>query len=518
MTTPAAPDATTAVESARHLTADLRLMADVAVVGSGAGGAMAALELARRGARVVVLEEGPALAPHQMRQREEEMLPLLYQERGGRTTEDLAIRVLGGRNVGGSTVHNTCLCRRAPAALLEQWARDHAVSGAGPRDLEPAYASVEEELSVGLIEADRRNGNNALLARGVARLGWRGGPLAHNRLGCQGSGFCELGCPFDAKQNAAKVLLPRALRLGARVLADVRVVRVAHRRGRVQGVVGVALDARGQPRVAVEVTARAVVLAGSAIGSAVLAGRSALPAPFRTLGYGLRLHPGVAVAGWFDEPVDAHRGIPQSYECTEWLEPSPQSDRRVWITTVFAHPVGAAAMLPGFGAEHRRWMLRYRHLAALTAMVHDESSGHVGVRPDGRARIDYAMSRADRRQLAIGVRAAAHLLLAAGAREVLVPSSPPHVLDDPGQVERIPEGVADPRAIAVTSVHPLGTLRLGDDPRRAVVNSAGEHHQVEGLFVLDGSLFPTSLGVPPQLSIYAFARHLAPRVIDRLGA
>ncbi|HOU92300.1 MAG TPA: GMC family oxidoreductase, partial [Polyangiaceae bacterium] len=351
-------------------------------------------------------------------------------------------------------------------------------------------------------------------------------------LGCQGSGFCELGCPFDAKQNAAKVLLPRALRLGARVLADVRVVRVVHRGGRVRGVAGIALDARGQPRATVEVTATAVVLAGSAVGSAVLAGRSALPDPFRTLGYGLRLHPGVAIAGWFDEPVDAHRGIPQSYECTEWLEPSPRSDRRVWITTVFAHPVGAAAMLPGFGAEHRRWMLRYRHLAALTAMVHDESSGHVGVRPDGRARIDYAMSCSDRRQLALGVRAAARpqpvdqtacraaarLLLAAGAREVLVPSSPPHVLDDPGQVERIPESVADPRSIAVTSVHPLGTLRLGDDPRRAVVNSAGEHHQVEGLFVLDGSLFPTSLGVPPQLSVYAFARHLAPRVLDRLGA
>ncbi len=518
MTTPAAPDATPAIESARHLTGDLRLTADVAVVGSGAGGAMAAHELARRGARVVVLEEGPGLEPSQMRQLEDEMLPLLYQERGGRSTEDLMIRVLGGRNVGGSTVHNTCLCRRAPPELLDLWSREHAVSGATARDLEPAYASVEEELSVSVIEAERRNRNNALLALGVARLGWRGGPLSHNRIGCQGSGFCELGCPFDAKQNAARVLLPRALRQGARVLADVRVVRVIHRGGRVRGVSGVALDARGQRCASVEVDAAAVVLAGSAIGSAVVAGRSGLPDPHRTLGDGLRLHPGVAVAGWFDEPVDAHRGIPQSYECTEWLDPSPGSERRAWITTVFAHPVGAAAMLPGFGADHRRWMLRYRHLAALTAMVHDESSGHVGVRPDGRARIDYAMSPSDRHQLMIGVRAAARLLLAAGAREVLVPCSPPIVLVDPAQVERMPDAAADPRAIAVTSVHPLGTLRLGDDPRRAVVTSAGEHHQMEGLFVLDGSLFPTSLGVPPQLSIYAFARHLAPRVLDRLGA
>ncbi|MBN2194238.1 MAG: hypothetical protein JW751_15585 [Polyangiaceae bacterium] len=134
------------------------------------------------------------------------------------------------------------------------------------------------------------------------------------------------------------------------------------------------------------------VLAGSAIGSAVVAGQSRLPDPHRTLGHGLRLHPAVAVAGWFEEPVDGDRGIPQSYECTEWLDFSPASQRRVWLTTVFAHPIGTAAMLPGFGVWHREWMLRYRHLAALTAMVHDESAGHVGVRPDGRARIDYVMS------------------------------------------------------------------------------------------------------------------------------
>lgn len=505
------------IELGRRWTRPQRLAVDVVVVGSGAGGAMAARELARGGARVLVLEEGPALALTDMTQREEEMLPRLYQERGARMTHDLAVRVLGGRNVGGSTVHNLNLCKRAPPELLREWATEHEVAGASAAELSPAYASVEAELSVGQVEPARRNRNNALLALGVERLGWRGGPLQHNRVGCQGSGFCELGCPFDAKQNASKLLLPDALARGARIVSEVSVTRVRHERGRVTGVTGLSLDTRGRPQARIEVDCPAVVLAGSAVGSSVVAGRSRLPDPHRTLGRGLRLHPGVAVAGWFADPVDAHRGIPQSYECTEWLDFAPGSERRVWITTVFAHPVGAAALLPGFGAWHRSWMLRYRHLAALTAMVHDESSGQVGVRPDGRPRLDYRSTPRDLAQLSLGIRAAARLLLAAGAREVLVPSQPPHLLRDSSEVDRLPPEIARPHSLAITSVHPLGALPMGEDPRRAVVRSTGEHHQVEGLFVLDGSLFPTSLGVPPQLTIYALARHLAPGVLARLG-
>ena len=509
--------ATVTIEQARWQRGSRRMDTDVVVVGSGAGGAMAASEIAQGGARVIVLEEGPALRLEDMLQREVEMMARLYQERGGRATNDLAIRVLGGRNVGGSTVHNLNLCKRIPDPILESWARIHRVSGCGPGDLAPVFAAVERQLRVSSVDPREYNRNNQLLVRGVEQLGWRGGGLAHNRVGCQGSGFCELGCPFDAKQNASKVLLPLAERHGALVLSDARVIRVRHRAGRAYGVEAVALDADGRARGEITVDAGAVVLAGSAIGSAVVAALSRLPDPYGQLGRGLRLHPGVAVAGLFDERVDGFRGIPQAYECTEWLDLAESSDRRVWITTVFAHPVSAAVMLPGFGAWHRQWMLRYSRLAVLTAMVHDHSSGHVGVREDGRARIHYVLEPDDSQQLGLGIRACARLLFAAGARQVLVPSSPPHVLDRADQVEAVPDSVGRPHQIAITSVHPLGTMRLGDDPRRAVVSSRAEHHQVRGLFVLDGSLFPTSIGVPPQLSIYAFARHLARHVIERVS-
>lgn len=505
------------LEQGRFLQGDQQIKAEVAIVGSGAGGAMAACELARRGARVVVLEEGPALAREQMTQREVEMMARLYQERGGRATNDLAIRVLGGRNVGGSTVHNLNLCKRTPDEVLELWAQEHHVSGASRVNLEPAFTAVEQQLAVTDVPARDRNRNNQLLEAGTKALGWRGGGVKHNRVGCQGTGFCELGCPYDAKQNATKVLLPLAEQYGARIFSDTEVIAIHHDGWHARGVRAVARDERGRARGRLRVDADLVILAGSAIGSAVVAGRSRLPDPYGQLGHGLRLHPGVAVAGFFDDRVEGWRGIPQSYECTEWLDFAKGSDRRVWITTVFAHPVGSAVMLPGFGAWHREWMRRYAHLAVLTAMVHDHTSGHVGVRADGRPRIHYELLPDDTRQLALGIRACARLLFAAGAREVLVPSTPPHVLAHPGAVDTVPDSVAAPHQIAITSVHPLGTLRLGDDPHRAVVNSTGEHHHLRGLFVLDGSLFPTSIGVPPQLSIYAFAKHLVDHAALRLG-
>src|SRR5262249_34210440 len=160
----------------------------------------------------------------------------------------------------------------------------------------------------------------------------------HNRMGCRESGFCELGCAYDAKQNVTKVLLPDAFAAAGRatVMSDVRVVRIEHQGGAATGVSAVATDARGPPLAHVKIRAKVVVLAASAVGSAALAIGSGVPDPYGVAGRGLRLHPGAAVAGFFDEKVDGFFGIPQSYECIEFLDFREKSDRRVWITTAFA--------------------------------------------------------------------------------------------------------------------------------------------------------------------------------------
>jgi len=477
----------------RDLKGDVALDVDAVVVGTGAGGSIALRELARAGAKVVALERGPRLLPVDFNQREDEMIPLLFEDGGGRATDDLAIRVLQGRGVGGSTLHNTNLCKRTPDAILDLWSTKYGVANVRPADMRDEFERIEADLSVSEIPASMRNANNRVLEEGCAALGWRGGPLRHNRVGCAQSGFCELGCVFDAKQNAAKIVVPDAEAHGAIVYTDVGVESVVHDGKRASGVRAIARD--GERTVAsLTVRAKIVVLAASAIGSAVIAHRSALPDPHAQIGRGLRIHPGGVVAGVFDRDIAGHRGIPQSYECTEHLSFEEGSDKRVWIVPAFAHPIATAAMLPGFGARHMTAMRSYRRLAVLTPMVHDETSGTVTATDDGRPILHYAMTDADRAQLAKGVAACTQVLKAAGARDVTAP------------------------ARAITAVHPMGTLRMGADPRASVVDSTGEHHVVKGLFVADGSLFPTSLGGPPQISIYAMALHLAPHVLARLRA
>src|SRR5262249_18984395 len=181
---------------------------DVVVVGTGAGGAMAARELARTGLQVVALEEGGWHRTRDFNQREDEMLSRLFADRAARSTADMAIHVLQGRGLGGSTVHNTNLCKRTPAPILESW-------GLAPSELAPLFEATERDLDVSPMDWQALNSNNDLFRKGVARLGYRGAYLLHNRKNCVGSGFCELGCAFDAKQNALKVLLPQAAAAGA---------------------------------------------------------------------------------------------------------------------------------------------------------------------------------------------------------------------------------------------------------------------------------------------------------------
>ncbi len=496
----------------------LRLRADAVVVGTGAGGSMVARELARAGLSVVALEEGPFSATADFTREEGPMLELLYQDRGARASSDLAIRILQGRGVGGSTVHNTNLCKRTPPEILEQWERRHGVLGASAADMAPLFEATERDLGVTAIAPAQVNRNNAVLQRGVEALGYRGGLMAHNRHGCVGSGYCELGCPFDAKQNALKVLLPEAAAAGARVVSDARVLRVVTRRGRATGVRGALLDAGGRPRGTFAVDAPAVVLAGSAVGSAALHQRSGLPDPSGQVGRNLAIHPGAVVAGVFDEEVVGWQGIPQTYECTEFLDFSAGARRCVWLISAFAHPIGTAALVPGFGAAHTELMRRYRHVAVVTAMIHDRSVGRVRVAGGGRLRVDYRLHDHDREQLAFGLTEAARILLAAGARRVAVPYEPdPLWIDGPEQLEAIAaRGVTEHR-LGLVAVHPMGTLRMGADRRRAVVDSWGAHHAVEGVYVADGSLFPTSIGGPPQVSIYTFARRVAGRMVETLG-
>lgn len=472
------------------------LRADLCVVGSGAGGATVAALCAERGAKVVVVEAGPFVTPREMTQREDEMLPTLFAERATLADEEARVRILRGRCVGGSTVHNINLCKRAPAETLSRWSRLTGLPDLAAGAMRPLYEAAERAMSVSPMADEDVNANNRVLRRGAERLGWKGGLLAHNRRGCLKSGFCMLGCSFDAKENALKVWIPRAVRAGATVVADAPALALEMDGERVRR-----LRARD-----LVVEARTFCVSAGGIGTPELLRRSALPDPHGVAGRNLRLHPGAAVAAVMPERIEGWQGIPQSYEVTEFHE------RGVWIVPAFAHPAMAAALLPGFGDEHETRMAAYAHLAVVAPMIEDEGSGEV--EPDGDGvRVRYAPAPGDRERLALGVRASAQLLFAAGAREVWLPFHVPRVARAAGDVASLAARDFSDRALSLTAVHPMGTARMGADSRSSVVDGSGRHHHAPNLFVADASLFPDAPGVPPQLTIYALAHRVAAAIL-----
>ena len=196
------------------LTLPLSLKADLCIIGSGAGGSMVANIAAKAGMKVIVLEAGPFVTPSDMTQREEEMLSKLFWESGARTTADRAVHIHQGRGIGGSTLHNLNLCTRIPDPIIDHWIESRKLGHLGHQDWDKLYKEVEKMLEVSDVPENMINKHNRILENACKKLGWEGGCMKHNRTGCVGSGFCELGCSYDAKSNACKILVREAVKAG----------------------------------------------------------------------------------------------------------------------------------------------------------------------------------------------------------------------------------------------------------------------------------------------------------------
>jgi choline dehydrogenase-like flavoprotein len=494
--------------------ADLVEHADVCVIGSGGGGAVAAAELARGGRSVVVLEQGHHWTRSDFTQREDEMLPRLFEEAGMRQTSDGSVTVLQGRCVGGSTVHNLCYAFRTPAPIVRLWREAHGLDSLTDASLAPSFARVEKQLKVKPIREEEVNLWNRRIREGAQRLGYSGFVTQHNREGCIQAGYCLLGCSYDAKQSMLITYVPAAEQAGARVYAHARAERIEAEHGRVRRVLGHVVDDRGEVHASLEVTARAVVLAAGAVGSPDLLRRSGLGG--QAVGRHLHLHPSVICSGVFEDELHAYRGIPQSYYVDEFIDLERDPHAGYVLMPIAGFPGLTAANLPDFGRDHSRLMRSFSRMGGLLVLLHDRSEGRVSPGSSlARPELTYQLDPEDRRQLAEGLVHCAEVLFAAGAKQVIVPYFEDPMLlapgDDLAAIER--RGVEQGH-LPIASTHPQSTCRMGTDPASSVVDAWGRCHDVEGLYVADMSVFPTSLGAPPQITTAALADRTAHHILE----
>ena len=485
------------------------LRTDVCVIGSGAGGAVAAAELAESGLRVVVLEEGPARGRADATGRPRDTLPRLYRAGGQVATIGRPPLMLPlGRGTGGTTFVNSGTCFRTPPAVLARWRDEHGIDDLTDADFE----RVEEALGVAEVPPELAGRNAATIRRGAERLGWRGGYLSRNARGCRGSGVCAFGCPTGAKQHAGEVYLPRALEAGATLVTDARAERILLRAGGPRSgraphsgggsrgdAVAAGVVASGQHG-RLTVHADTVVVAAGAIHTPLLLARSGLghsPA----LGRHLTVHPATAVWGVFDDLIDMSRGVPQSYYVDEFA-----ADGFVF-EGIAGPPDYLALAAPFAGDALRELMLAHRHVAQCGLMITDRSRGRVAS-VLGRPVVRYDLNAHDTATFHAGLLRLTELMWAAGARRVILPVARVPELRD-GDSTPLRSLDLRPSDLKLMGFHPLGTARAHEDPARGVVDADLAVHGVRGVHVADGSAVPGPLGVNPQITIMALATRLA---------
>ena len=506
-----------------------RIVCDVAIIGSGAGAGITAELLAKAGLQVVIIEEGPLKSSSDFNQKESEAYPQLYQESAARKTEDKAINILQGRCVGGSTTVNWTSSFRTPASTLKFWQENFGLTGYTTKALAPYFAQVEQRLNIApwLVAP---NENNELLRRGAVKLEIPVATISRNVKGCRNLGSCGLGCPTNAKQSMLVTTIPAALELGAQLLTETRAEKFELANGRVTALIcrniepNGALVQRESASSAIKIVAKHYVLAGGAINSPAVLLRSGAPDPHGRLGGRTFLHPVVMSSSIFEQKVEAWSGAPQSIYTDHFLETQAIDGSMGYkLEAPPLHPLIFASTVPGFGQSQHALLSSFPHNHTLLALLrdgfHDESpGGKVKLRSDGSAVLDYPLTdyvmEGGRRALLSMM----EIQFAAGASQVL----PLHEMAEPytswvqarAAVMALP---MKPRLVKVVSAHVMGGCGLSGTEKQGVTRPDGVHWQLENLSIHDGSIFPTSIGANPQLSVYGAVNRLAQGLVKRLA-
>lgn len=509
-----------------ELTADVAVDCDVCVIGSGSGGAWLAHELVKAGTRVVLLEEGGYHTRREFDMLEGRAYMTLYQQQAARGTDDLSITIFQGRSVGGGTTVNWCSSFRTPERILALWRDRHGVDTLSPEVLAPHWDAVEQRLRIKEWPQELMNANNKVLWDGLGALGYHRGLIRRNVNNCHNLGACGLGCPVDAKQSMLVTTIPSSLEAGARLFYQTRAQEFVIKGDKVEGLICVPIRVNGQKTSdkVMRITAKHYVVSGGAINSPALLKRSKAPDPHDLLGTRTFLHPVAFSGGVFDQRIEGWAGAPQSIYSDHFVHNAPHEGPIGYkLEATPMHPGLAAVLMGGYGKGLAERFQNYPNTQMMLALLRDgfhpeSSGGNVILNVDGSPLLNYSMSDYVLAGFKQALLTMAEVQFAAGAKKVM----PLHE-----QAQYYTSWAEAKAAISAYemksyyvgggSAHIMGGCRMGGTEKLGVVSPDGVHWQLSNLSVHDGSLFPTSIGANPQLSIYGLTNRLATGLAKRLS-
>ncbi len=493
-----------------QLTKNIEERCQVCVIGSGAGGGAIAAELAENGVEVLILEEGGYYTSKDFSSDPAKAIPMLYRDAG--TSVILgspSIIFSEGRCVGGSTVINGGMCWRTPERVLKRWQFEFGLKDITPKAMEPFFEKVEERINVAPQAPESLSKAEMLIHQAVNKLGYLIRRNRRNQKNCTGEGLCVFGCPTDRKQSVLITYIPRAINNGARLYADCKAVKILAKNGRAVGVLAHILDREtGKKKYKMKIQADLVIVAGGAIQTPALLLGSRLGNAFKQVGKNFLCHPNTKVIGIFDQEVRYWAGVHQGHQVHEFLEEG------LLFALGGVHPSLVAISLPSFGEKNLEMMELWNYMVAGGVLVDDTTYGRVMRAPWGSALAFYQIDHIEYERLLKGVAILSEIMFTAGARKVLLPFFSLQELNSIDEIPKIYDYKIKPSEIELLTVHAFGTTRMCANPRRGVVDQWGECHEVSRLFIVDGGIIPTSLGVNPQETIMALATRTGQYILE----
>ncbi|MBP6731421.1 MAG: GMC family oxidoreductase [Chitinophagales bacterium] len=491
---------------------DYHTTADAVIIGSGAGGAPMAYKLAQAGWKVILLEEGRNNNPALFNRDSWGAMKEMYRDSGMLTTLGTpSIPLPLGITLGGTTVINSGTCFRTPEKMFAEWKNKFGLTGLEYGHLLPYFEEAENMIHARQAPYELLGSNNQLFAEGAGKLGMHGRPLTRNAIDCKGAGICVFGCPEGAKQSMEKNFLPAASELGATIITSARVEKIITENKTSKGIEGSFLDAKRKRRTKFRIDAPVVVVSCGAIYTPHLLLRNRLANRSGQVGRNLHIHPAAKVMALFDEEINAWSGVPQGYYVDDY------ADEGIMFEGFFLPPAILSFALPAMGMRLKQYMADYRKMAGFGIMVTDTSHGRVIKGLNRAPLIFYNLNETDTGKFVKGIEIAARVYFAAGAKKVLLPIHGFGEVTGEEDLQKLRNAKVKPADLELSAFHPMGTCRMGDDDKNSVVNSHLETHDVKGLFVADASVFPSSLGVNPQISIMAFSLLAANYLIKNKG-
>jgi choline dehydrogenase-like flavoprotein len=485
--------------------------ADVAIIGTGAAASILAHGLTKAGRDVLMIERGDYIDPSAFTEDEAEMLTKLYGDGALQLSRDFRFQVLQGSCVGGTTVINNAVCFRMPEEVLAKWNDKGSIDAR--LDEGRIWQSFDYVSKLIGVEPQNKNLNEGadFFNRGVEKI-FKHDPKNRSQVvdanihECLGCGYCNIGCKYGKKLSMLDTILPmtqgEAGKDRLRILAGCEAERFQARGKQVTAIKCRLKDGRR-----IEVRANTFVLSAGAVSSSIILLRSSIGGG--RAGMRLSFNMGSPMTAVYDREINAYRGL----QISHYLKPAP--GRGYVIETWFNPPVSQALTMPGWFEDHFNNMLRYPRMTCAGVLVGTESNGEVRRAGLVGREIKYSPTPGDFQKLLDGLILSGEAFFADGAESVIPNTFDYHEFKSLEQLRRLPDYVKDASDITIGTGHPQGGNILSANPKLGVIDPEFKAHGYDNLFVCDASVFPTSLGVNPQLTVMALANYAAEFIAAR---